>query len=67
VSNSNKISQYLYKKLCEDKIPTNDPNIIDIAQTIYTGALIAGGYEPDNAFRYVKKVNELLYLSFAIC
>ena len=64
VSNSNKITQYLYQKLCVEAISLNDPDIIDKAQTIYTCALIAGGYEPDNAFRFIKKVNELLCLSF---
>ncbi len=64
ISNSNKISQYLYQKLCVEAVPLDDPDIIDKARTIYTCALIAGGYEPDNAFRFVKKVNELLCLSF---
>ena len=64
ISNSNKISQYMHKKLCIDNVPLNDPDIIDKAQTIYTMALIAGGYEPDNAFRFIKKVNDLLSLTF---
>lgn len=64
ISNSNKIAQYMYQKLCIDCVPLDDPDIIDKAQTIYTMALIAGGYEPDNAFRFVKKVNELLSLTF---
>jgi molecular chaperone HtpG len=64
ISNSNKIAQYMYQKLCIDCVPLNDPDLIDKAQTIYTMALIAGGYEPDNAFRFVKKVNELLSLTF---
>jgi molecular chaperone HtpG len=64
ISNSNKITQYMYKKLCIDMVPIDDPDIIDKAQTIYTMGLIAGGYEPDNAFRFVKKVNELLSLTF---
>jgi molecular chaperone HtpG len=64
ISSSNKVTQYMYKKLCIDCVPLDDPDIIDKAQTIYTMALIAGGYEPDNAFRFVKKVNELLGLTF---
>lgn len=64
ISNSNKITQYMYKKLCIDCVPLDNPDIIEKAQTIYTMALIAGGYEPDNAFRFVKKVNELLSLTF---
>lgn len=64
ISNSNKITQYMYKKLCIDCVPLDSQDIIDKAQTIYTMALIAGGYEPDNAFRFVKKVNDLLSLTF---
>jgi len=64
ISDSNKVSQYLYQKLCVENIPLDNPDIIDKAMTIYTCALIAGGYEPDNAFRFIKKVNELLCLSF---
>lgn len=64
ISNSNKVTQYMYKKLCVDCVPLDNPDIIDKAQTIYTMGLIAGGYEPDNAFRFVKKVNELLSLTF---
>jgi HSP90 family molecular chaperone len=64
VSSSNKITQYFYQKLCVESVPLNDPDIIDKAQTIYTCALISGGYEPDNAFRFIKKVNELFCLSF---
>ncbi len=63
VSKSNKITQYFYDKLCVQGVSLNDPEIIDKARTIYTGALIAGGYEPDNAFRFIKKVNELFSLS----
>jgi HSP90 family molecular chaperone len=64
ISSSNKVTQYMYKKLCIEKVQLDEPDIIDKAQTIYTMALIAGGYEPDNAFRFVKKVNELLALTF---
>lgn len=64
ISNSNKVTQYFYQKLCVELVPINDPDIIDKAQTVYTCALIAGGYEPDNAFKFIKKVNELLCLSF---
>lgn len=64
ISNSNKITQYLYQKLCVELVPLDNPDIIDKAQTIYTMALISGGYEPDNAFKFVKKVNDLLELTF---
>lgn len=64
ISNSNIVTQYMYKKLCIDNLPLDNPDIIEKAQTIYTMALIAGGYEPDNAFRFVKKVNDLLSLTF---
>ena len=64
ISNSNKITQYLYQKLCIELVPLDDPDIIDKAQTIYTMALISGGYEPDNAFKFIKKVNKLLELTF---
>jgi HSP90 family molecular chaperone len=64
ISSSNKITQYMYQKLCLDNVQLDDPDIIDKAHTIYTMALIAGGYEPDNAFKFIKKVNELLELTF---
>ena len=64
ISNSNKVTQYMYQKLCVENISMDNPDIIDKAETIYTMALIAGGYEPDNAFKFVKKVNELLSLTF---
>jgi molecular chaperone HtpG len=64
ISKSNKITQYFYEKLCVQGISLDDPEIVDKARTIYTCALIAGGYEPDNAFRFIKKVNELFCLSF---
>lgn len=66
ISSSNKITKYLYKKLCDEKVSIKDEYIIDIARTIYTCALIGGGYEPDNAFRFIKKFNELLSSSFDI-
>ena len=64
ISKTNKVTKYMYQKICVENVPLDDPDIIDKAQTIYTMALIAGGYEPDNAFRFVKKVNELLALTF---
>jgi len=64
ISNSNQVSQYMYQKLCVENVPINDPDIVDKANLIYTCALIAGGYEPDNAFKFVKKVNQLLCASF---
>ena len=60
LSKRNKISQYFYQKLCVEKIPMSDPEIIKLAKTVYTSALIAGGYEPDNAFEFVRTVNDLL-------
>ena len=64
ISNSNKIISYLYYKLCIENISINNQEIIELLRTIHTSALIAGGYEPDNAFRFVKKFNELLFESF---
>jgi HSP90 family molecular chaperone len=63
ISSSNNITQYLYDKLCVENIPINNQEVIELARTIYTGALIAGGYEPDNAFKFVKKFNALLFES----
>lgn len=63
ISSSNKITQYLHKKICVSNTNLNDPELISLAKTIYTGALIAGGYEPDNAFRFIKEFNELLFES----
>jgi molecular chaperone HtpG len=60
LSSSNPIIHYLYNEICINSIPLNDPYIIEIAKTIYTSALIAGGYEPDNAFKFIKKFNDLL-------
>ena len=65
VSSSNKIILYLYTMLCQKNVPIDNAEIIEIAQNIYTSALIAGGYEPDNAFKFVKKFNELLYESIS--
>jgi molecular chaperone HtpG len=64
ISNSNKIISYLYYKLFIENISINNQEIIELLRTIYTSALIAGGYEPDNAFRFVKKFNDLLFESF---
>lgn len=63
ISSSNKITQYLHKKICIDNTELDNPELVSLARTIYTGALIAGGYEPDNAFRFIKEFNELLYES----
>jgi len=63
ISNSNQIAQYMYKIICVDNTPLDNPELIGLARTIYTGALIAGGYEPDNAFRFIKEFNDLLLQS----
>jgi len=63
ISSSNKITQFLHKKICVDNTPLESPELVSLARTIYTGALIAGGYEPDNAFRFIKEFNELLFQS----
>ena len=60
VSDSNPISQYFYKKLCVEQVSLSDPDILEKAQMVYTCALIAGGYEPDNAFRFVGQVNKMI-------
>lgn len=64
ISFSNNITKHLYQKLCVENTPYDDPDLIDKALTIYTMAMIAGGYEPDNAFRFVRKVNELMTITF---
>lgn len=60
ISGSNQIVQHLYRKICTDGISLDDPELVELAKTIYTGALIAGGYEPDNAFKFIKTFNKLL-------
>ena len=64
ISNSNKVSQYLYNKLCVEQVKLTDPEIIKIAQYIYSCALIAGGYELDNSNNFVKNSIEYMELSF---
>ncbi len=61
ISSSNKITQYLHRKICKENVDLNDNELVELAKTIYTTALIAGGYEPDNAFKFIKKFNDLLY------
>jgi len=60
ISGSNPIIQYLHKVLCIDNIGFDNQELIELAKTIYTSALIAGGYEPDNAFKFIKTFNKLL-------
>lgn len=60
VSGSNPIIQYLFKMICVDSIPLDNPELVELARTIYTSALVAGGYEPDNAFKFIKTFNKLL-------
>lgn len=60
ISSSNQITKYLYQKLCVENISFDDSNIIELAHTIYTSALISGGYEPNNPFKFIKTVNQLL-------
>jgi molecular chaperone HtpG len=60
VSGSNPIIQHLFKMICVDKIPLDNPELVELARTIYTSALVAGGYEPDNAFKFIKTFNKLL-------
>ena len=60
ISNSNKISQYFYQKLCIENIPLDDPNIIEYARVVYTCALLSGGYEPDNVHLFTKNIAKLL-------
>ncbi len=65
VSSSNEITYYLYNKLCVENIPIHNEEVVELARTIYTSALIAGGYEPDNAFKFIKKFNKLLFESIS--
>jgi len=65
ISSSNQIVQYLYTKLCVENVPIDNKETIELAKTIYTSALIAGGYEPDNAFMFIKKFNQLLFESIS--
>lgn len=60
VSGSNPIIKHLYKIICQENKPLDDPELVEFARTIYTCALIAGGYEPDNAFKFIKTFNKLL-------
>lgn len=60
VSGSNPIIQYMYKTICVDNTPLDNPELVELAKTIYTSALVAGGYEPDNAFKFIKTFNKLL-------
>lgn len=60
VSGSNPIIQYLFKMICVDNTPLDNPELVELAKTIYTSALVAGGYEPDNAFKFIKTFNKLL-------
>lgn len=64
ISNSNNVSQYLYKKLCVEQINITDSEIIKIARYIYSCALLAGGYELDDSNSFVKNSIEYLCLSF---
>lgn len=65
VSGSNPIIQYLHKTICVDNTPLDDPELVELARTIYTSALVAGGYEPDNAFKFIKTFNKLLLESLS--
>lgn len=65
VSGSNLIIQYLYKIICIDNIPLDNIELVELARTIYTSALVAGGYEPDNAFKFIKTFNKLLLESIS--
>ena len=60
ISGSNQMIHYLHKVICQDNTPLNDPELVELARTIYTCALVAGGYEPDNAFKFIKTFNKLL-------
>lgn len=63
VSISNGITKHLYQKLCVDKVPISDPKIIEIARFIHTTALIAGGYEINDANNFVRKAIEYMSLN----
>lgn len=65
VSGSNPIIQYLFKMICVNNIPLDNPELVELARTIYTSALVAGGYEPDNAFKFIKTFNKLLLESIS--
>lgn len=65
VSGSNPIIQYLHKTICVDNTPLDNPELVELAKTIYTSALVAGGYEPDNAFKFIKTFNKLLLESIS--
>lgn len=63
ISGSNPIVKYLYKKICVENTSLDNPELIELAKVIYTSALVAGGYEPDNAFKFIKVFNKLLLQS----
>lgn len=60
VSGSNPLIKYLYKTICQDGTPLDNPELIEMARDIRTMALIAGGYDADNSFKFVKKFGDLL-------
>lgn len=65
VSGTNPIIQYLHKTICVDNTALDNPELVELARTIYTSALVAGGYEPDNAFKFIKTFNKLLLESIS--
>lgn len=60
ISSSNPLIKHLHKIICQDKTPLDNPELIELAKYIRTMALIAGGYEADNSFKFVKKFGDLL-------
>lgn len=63
ISASNPIIKLLYQKICINNTSLDNVELIELAKTIYTSALIAGGYEPDNSFKFIKTFNKLLFES----
>lgn len=55
ISPSNDITKYLHQKLCVDKVPIDNPEIVQICRFVHTTALISGGYEISDANNFVRQ------------
>lgn len=64
ISNSHKISQYLYQKLCIEK--ETGPDIIKVMKYMYYCALLSGGYELTDSNEFVKYSIELMNIALGL-
>ncbi len=58
ISNSHKICEYLYQKLCIEK--QTGPDVIKVMEYMYQCALLSGGYELTDSNKFVKYSIELM-------